>query len=71
MEALEKRQADIVLDMPENNYQAERLGYNLSEPLLSSTLFLVKLRSNDKVPRRIAFVKSAYAYELYRDGNYR
>lgn len=63
LEALEKRQADIVLDMPENNYQAERLGYNLSEPLLSSTLFLVKLRSNDKVPRRIAFVKSAYAYE--------
>ena len=63
LEALEKRQADIVLDMPENNYQAERLGYNLSEPLLSSTLFVVKLRSNDKVPRRIAFVKSAYAYE--------
>ncbi|MGM9582453.1 MAG: transporter substrate-binding domain-containing protein, partial [Phascolarctobacterium sp.] len=60
LEVLRKQQADLVLDLPEDNYHAERLGYRLSEPLMSTTLFSVKLRSNTVVPKRLAFVKSAY-----------
>ena len=58
--ALHEHKADIVLDMPEDYYQAEKLGYRLSEPLLSTTLFMVKLRNNQGAPKRVAFVKSAY-----------
>ena len=60
LQAIQERRADIVLDMPDNDFRAEALGYNLSEPVLSSTLFLVKLRNNQEVPNQIAFVKSAY-----------
>ena len=30
LEALREHRADIVLDLPESNFHAERLGYNLS-----------------------------------------
>ena len=60
LEALREHRADIVLDLPESNFHAERLGYNLSEPLLSATLFMVRLRGNDKQPQRLAFVRSAH-----------
>ena len=60
LEALREHRADIVLDLPESNFHAERLGYNLSEPLLSATLFMVRLRGNDKQPQRLAFVQSAH-----------
>ena len=59
LEALRKQQADLVLDLPLDNYHAERMGYRLSEPLTSTTLFSVKLRGNTKAPKRLALVKSA------------
>ena len=62
LEAIKQHKADIILDMPLDNYQAEKLGYRLSEPILSSTLFMVKLRSNQDLPKKVAFVKSAYNY---------
>ncbi len=60
--ALRTQQADIVLDMPGNNYQAEKLGYKLSEPLLNTTLFAVKLRSQKGKLKKVALVKSLYDY---------
>lgn len=62
LNALTHQQADLVLDMPKLNHQAERLGYNLSEPLLSPTLFMLKLRDNNEQPQSVALTKSAYDY---------
>ena len=67
LQALAERRADIILDMPKNNYQAEQLGYKLSEPLLSTTLFMVKLRSHEVAPQRVAFVKSSYGTDKKPD----
>ncbi|MGM9570089.1 MAG: response regulator [Phascolarctobacterium sp.] len=60
LRAIQEKQADIILDMPDNDFQAEALGYNLSEPLFHTTLFVVKLRGNKEQPKQVAFVRSAY-----------
>ena len=67
LEALRKQQADLVLDLPLDNYHAERMGYRLSEPLTSTTLFSVKLRGNTKAPKRLALVKSANEFGGFPD----
>lgn len=55
---LEKGEADFILDMPQDEYLAEKAGYRLSVPLLKTAQFLVQRHRDVNADGKLAAVRA-------------
>ena len=63
---IDEGSADFVLDMPQDDYYAEKYGYLLSSPYVSTTLFCVQRNHHAHVTNRLAVVKNKKDSPLVR-----